>query len=67
MTAQTSALKAYRLKPNFDANGCRKEVVMTMQTIGPKLSGFLHRNTVQMTATVVVMIAIVLLAWRYVF
>ena len=40
---------------------------MTMQTNNPKQSGFLHSVTGQMTVTVVVMIAIVLLAWRYVF
>ena len=40
---------------------------MTMQTNNPKQSGFFHSVTGQMTVTVVVMIAIVLLAWRYVF
>ena len=40
---------------------------MTMQTSGPKHSGFLHSTTAQMTLTVVVMIVVVLLAWRYVF
>src|SRR5665811_1740964 len=42
-----------------------KEVVMTMQTSGPKQSGFLHSVTGQIAITVVVMIVIVLLAWRY--
>ena len=40
---------------------------MTMQTSNPKQSGFLHSTAGQMTATIVVMIVIVLLAWRYVF
>jgi hypothetical protein len=40
---------------------------MTMQTSGPKQSGFLHSVTGQIAITVVVMIVIVLLAWRYVF
>ena len=44
-----------------------KEAVMTMQTSGPKQSGFLHSVTGQMTVTIVVMIAIILIAWRYVF
>lgn len=40
---------------------------MATQTSDQKQSGFLHSNTAQMMATVVVMIAIILLAWRYVF
>jgi hypothetical protein len=44
-----------------------QEAVMTMQTNNPKQSGFLHSVTGQMTVTVVVLIVIVLLAWRYVF
>jgi hypothetical protein len=40
---------------------------MTMQTNDPKHSGFLHSNTGQIIATIVVMIVIILLAWRYVF
>jgi hypothetical protein len=44
-----------------------KEVAMTMQTSNPKQSGFLHSVAGQMTVTVVVMIAIILIAWRYVF
>jgi len=40
---------------------------MTMQTSNPKQSGFLHSVTGQMTVTVVALIVIVLLAWRYVF
>jgi hypothetical protein len=44
-----------------------KEAVMTMHTSDPKQSGFLHSTAGQMTITVVVMIAIILIAWRYVF
>jgi hypothetical protein len=44
-----------------------KEVVMTMQTSDPKKSGFLHSVAGQMTVMIVVMIAIILIAWRYVF
>ena len=40
---------------------------MTMQTSGPKQSGFLHSAAGQMTVTIVVMVVIILLAWRYVF
>lgn len=40
---------------------------MTMDTSDPKHSGFLHSLTGQMTVTVVVLIVIVFLAWRYVF
>jgi hypothetical protein len=40
---------------------------MTMQTSNPKHSGFLHSATGQMMATIVVMIVIILFAWRYVF
>jgi len=40
---------------------------MTMHTSDPKHSGFLHSFTGQMTVTVVVLIVIVFLAWRYVF
>ena len=38
-----------------------------MQTSNPKQSGFLQSTAGQMAVTVVVMIVIVLLAWRYVF
>jgi hypothetical protein len=38
-----------------------------MQTSGPKQSGFLHSVAGQMTVTVIVLIAIILVAWRYVF
>jgi hypothetical protein len=44
-----------------------KEVVMTMQPSDPKQSGFLHSVAGQMTVMFVVMIVIVLIAWRYVF
>jgi hypothetical protein len=44
-----------------------KEVAMTMQTSDPKQSGFLHSTAGQLTVTVVAMIVIILLAWRYVF
>ena len=44
-----------------------QEAVMTMQTSDPKQSGFLHSAAGQMTVTVIVMIVIILLAWRYVF
>jgi hypothetical protein len=44
-----------------------KEVAMTMQTSDPKQRGFLHSAAGQVTVTVVVMIAIILIAWRYVF
>jgi hypothetical protein len=40
---------------------------MTMHTSDPKHSGFLHSVAGQMTVTVLVVIVIVLLAWRYVF
>jgi hypothetical protein len=40
---------------------------MTMQTSDPKHVGFLHSTAGQMTIAVVVMIVVVLLAWRYVF
>ena len=40
---------------------------MTMHTSDPEQSGFLHSTAGQMTVTVIVMIVIVLLAWRYVF
>ena len=40
---------------------------MTMQTSGPKQSGFIHSVAGQMTVTIVVLIAITLIAWRYVF
>ena len=40
---------------------------MTMQTSGPKQNGFLQSATGQITVTVVVLIVIILLAWRYVF
>jgi hypothetical protein len=40
---------------------------MTMQTSDPKKSGVLHSVAGQMTITIVVMIAIILIAWRYVF
>src|ERR1039457_6556280 len=42
-----------------------KEVVMTMQPSDPNPSGFLHSVAGQMTVMFVVMI--VLIAWRYVF
>jgi hypothetical protein len=38
-----------------------------MQTSGPKQSGFIHSVAGQMTVTIVVLIAITLIAWRYVF
>jgi hypothetical protein len=38
-----------------------------MQTSDPKQSGFLHSTAGQLTVTVVAMIVIILLAWRYVF
>jgi hypothetical protein len=38
-----------------------------MQTSDPKQSGFLHSVAGQMTVLSVVMIVIVLIAWRYVF
>jgi hypothetical protein len=44
-----------------------KEVAMTMQTSNPKQSGFFHSVAGQMTVTIAVMIAIILIAWRYVF
>ena len=44
-----------------------REMVMTMQTSDPKKSGFLHSVAGQMTVMIVVMIAIILIAWRYVF
>ena len=40
---------------------------MTMQTNNPKQNGFLYSAAGQMTVTIVVMIVIVLIAWRYVF
>jgi hypothetical protein len=40
---------------------------MTMQSSNPKQNGFLHSVTGQMTVTIVVMIAVILIAWRYVF
>ena len=40
---------------------------MTMQTSGPKHAGFLQSTAGQMTVTIVVVIAIILIAWRYVF
>jgi hypothetical protein len=40
---------------------------MTMQTNNPQPGGFLHSVTGQMTVTIVVLVAIVLIAWRYVF
>ena len=40
---------------------------MTIQTSNQKQSGFFHSTAGQMTATIVVMIVIILLAWRYVF
>jgi len=40
---------------------------MTMQTSDPKHGGFLHSTTGQMTVTIIVLIAVILLAWRYVF
>jgi len=40
---------------------------MTMQTSNPKRSDFLHSVAGQMTITVVAIIAIILIAWRYVF
>jgi hypothetical protein len=40
---------------------------MTMHTSDPRQSGFLHSAAVQMTAVVIVLIVIILLAWRYVF
>ena len=40
---------------------------MTMPSSNPKQSGFLHSVTGQITITIVVMIAIILIAWRYVF
>jgi hypothetical protein len=40
---------------------------MTMQTSNPKHGGFLHSAAGQMTATIVIMIVVILLAWRYVF
>jgi hypothetical protein len=43
-----------------------REMVMTMQTSGPKNTGFFQRTAVQITVTVVVMIVVILLAWRYV-
>jgi hypothetical protein len=44
-----------------------KEVAMTMQTSDPKHGGFLHSAAGQITVTIVVMIVVILLAWRYVF
>ena len=43
------------------------EIVMTMQTSNPKGSGFLQSTAGQMLITVVVVIAVILVAWRYVF
>jgi hypothetical protein len=40
---------------------------MTMQTSDSKQSGFLHSTAGQMAVTVVVMIAIILIAWRFIF
>jgi len=40
---------------------------MTMQTSDPKHGGFLHSAGGQMALTVIVLIAVILLAWRYVF
>ena len=40
---------------------------MTMQTTDPKHRGFLSSPTGQIIITLVVLIAIILLAWRYVF
>jgi hypothetical protein len=40
---------------------------MTMQTSDPKHGGFLHSAAGQITVTIVVMIVVILLAWRYVF
>jgi hypothetical protein len=44
-----------------------QEATMTMQTSDPKQNGFLHSTVGQMTVTIIVLIVIVLLAWRYVF
>ena len=44
-----------------------QEAVMTMQTSDPKHTGFFQSTTGQTTLTIVVIIAIILLAWRYVF
>jgi hypothetical protein len=44
-----------------------KEAVMTMQTSDPRQSGVLHSTAGQITAVSIVLIVIILLAWRYVF
>ena len=40
---------------------------MTMHTSDSEQSGFLHSTAGQMTVTVIVLIVVLLLAWRYVF
>ena len=40
---------------------------MTMQTSDPKHSGFLHSVSGQITAVVILVAIVILLAWRYVF
>lgn len=40
---------------------------MTMQTSGPKNTGFLQSTAGQMTVTGVVLIVIILFAWHYLF
>lgn len=40
---------------------------MTMQTSGPKQTGFLQNTAGQMAVTAVVLVAIILLAWHYLF
>jgi hypothetical protein len=40
---------------------------MTMQTSDPKHSGFLYSVSGQVTASVIVIAVVVLLAWSYVF
>ncbi len=44
-----------------------KEAVMTMHTTDPKHSAFYRSSTGQMVISVVVLVAIILLAARYVF
>ena len=44
-----------------------KEAVMTMQTGGPKRTGFLQNTAEQVAVTAVALIAIILLVWRYLF
>ena len=68
--ATKPSLRAMPQRRNYRSEGpavSGEEASMTMQTSDPKHSGFLHSVAGQITASVIVIAIIILLAWGYVF